>query len=105
MNRYQQLEDNAYAGLGADELGTMRLTRPCERTEHAQAVLDRKADAAWDAMDQARGTDQFEQLRDAALAAKDAADNHARATRKPPAHPTKNVTEGIESIPTRGLNS
>ena len=40
--------------------------------------LEDNADAAWQRMDAARGTDQFEQLRDAAFAAKDRADDYYR---------------------------
>ena len=51
------------------------------RTSHhdtLQRQFDALADAAWNRMDDARGTDMFEVMRDFAFAAKDRADQFAR---------------------------
>ncbi|MFI8773734.1 hypothetical protein ACIGKQ_16410 [Gordonia sp. NPDC062954] len=78
-NRYATLDSHADAGLGADEPGICRFTRPCERAELHQAQLDRLADEAWERMDEARGTDRFDRLRDLAAQAKDDADAFGRS--------------------------
>lgn len=98
MNRYAALEQHADAGLGADELEMARLTRPCERIAHRGDVeaamlrrLDGAADRAWQRMDEARGTADFERLRAEAFAAKDRADTCARGLRGPSTSREANV--------------
>ena len=78
-DRYASLESHADAGLGADDPGICRFTRPCERQELHQGALDRLADEAWRRMDEARGTERFERLRDLAVQAKDDADEFGRS--------------------------
>lgn len=95
--RYDHLDAHADAGLGADELGTARLTRPCERIEHqhdvaaaTQELLDATADRLWRRMDDNRNHPQFDEYRRRAFAAKDSADEHRRNNTPPPASPAKN---------------
>lgn len=78
-DRYGHLESHADLGEGADEPEIARYTRPCERRELHQAHLGQLADEAWQRMDEARGTDRFERLRDLAMQAKDDADAFARS--------------------------
>lgn len=96
--RYGNLDAHADAGLGADELGTARLTRPCERIEHhhdvvttTQKLLDAAADRLWRRMDDNRDHPQFDEYRRRAFAAKDRADEYRRKN-TPPAGQSRQET-------------
>lgn len=45
MNRYTRLESQSDVGLGADEDGMRRFTRPCDRAE-LSARLEERSDLA-----------------------------------------------------------
>ncbi|MYR07458.1 hypothetical protein GTV32_14600 [Gordonia sp. SID5947] len=95
-DRYAALEAHADAGLGAEELGTRRFTRICER-------LDLAADRAWARFeDSPRDHPNRDMLRDLAFAAKDRADEFARSGQKKP--PTSRQAIGGNRIITNGID-
>lgn len=102
MSRYADLESHADVGLGAEEPGMARFTRPCERIAHhdavvaaTQEILDAAADRLWRRMqDTPQDHPLYEMYRDLAFAAKDRADQFARQMNVPSTSTAKHQVEG-----------
>ena len=103
--RYDMLDGHGDLGLGAEESGTARYTRPCERIESRDedrldiriraGMLTKAADLLHEVLLETAFSDRYrERLRDLALATKGLADEINNEMTMPPVHPAKNVTEG-----------